>query len=88
MIAAIGYLSGKEEPGNKIMNVNVLALKRNVTIKGILNGPKERFEELLQVYEKSKVVPVVDKIFPFEQAKEALKYLESGGHFGKVVVKI
>lgn len=88
MIAAIGYLSGKEEPGKNAMNVNVLALKRNVTIKGILNGPKERFEELLKVYVDNKIAPVVDKVFPFDEAKKALEYLESGGHFGKVVVKL
>jgi NADPH:quinone reductase-like Zn-dependent oxidoreductase len=88
MIAAIGYLSGKEEPGGKAMNVNVLALKRNVTIKGILNGPKERFEELLRLYEEKQIAPVVDRVFSFEQAKEALLYLESGGHFGKVVVTV
>ena len=88
MIAAIGYLSGKQEPGKNAMNVNVLALKRNVTIKGILNGPKERFEELLKLYADKKVMPVVDKVFPFAEAKQALEYLESGGHFGKVVVKL
>jgi NADPH:quinone reductase-like Zn-dependent oxidoreductase len=88
MIAAIGYLSGKEEPGGKTMNVNVLALKRNVTLKGILNGPKDRFEELLQLYTEKQVQPVVDKVFAFDQAKEALQYLETGGHFGKVVVKL
>ncbi|KAE9988808.1 hypothetical protein EG328_007412 [Venturia inaequalis] len=87
-IAAIGYLGGKEEPKEGSLNVNVLALKRNVTIKGILNGPRDRFEELLGVYEMEKIVPVVDKVFTFEQAKEALLYLESGGHFGKVVVKV
>jgi NADPH:quinone reductase-like Zn-dependent oxidoreductase len=87
-IAAIGYLGGKEEPKKGSLNVNVLALKRNVTIKGILNGPRDRFEELLKVYEEKKIVPIVDKVFAFEEAKEALLYLESGGHFGKVVVRI
>jgi hypothetical protein len=43
------------------MNVNVLALARNVTLKGILNGPKDRFEEMLEVWEKNSIKPVVDK---------------------------
>lgn len=88
MITAIGYLSGKEEPRGKAMNVNVLALRRNVTIKGILNGRKDRFEELLELYAEKKIVPVIDKVFPFEKARDALEYLESGAHFGKVVVNI
>ncbi|KJX92924.1 zinc alcohol dehydrogenase like protein [Zymoseptoria brevis] len=88
LINAIGYLSGKEDaPGDRI-NMNVLALRRNVTVKGILNGPREQFEELTKFYAKQQIHPVVDKVFKFEEAKEGLKYLFSGGHFGKVVVKV
>jgi NADPH:quinone reductase-like Zn-dependent oxidoreductase len=32
--------------------------------------------------------PVVDRVVPFEQAREALPYLESGKHFGKIVIRI
>lgn len=88
LINCIGYLSGKEdEPGDRI-NTNVLALRRNVTLKGLLNGPKDRFEEMLRFYEEKRIKPVVDRVFGFERAKEALEYLYSGGHFGKVVVKV
>jgi NADPH:quinone reductase-like Zn-dependent oxidoreductase len=31
---------------------------------------------------------VIDKVFPFDQAKEALSYLEKGRAKGKVVVQI
>jgi NADPH:quinone reductase-like Zn-dependent oxidoreductase len=31
---------------------------------------------------------VIDKVFPFEQAKEALEYLALGRAKGKVVVKM
>ena len=34
------------------------------------------------------LLPVIDRIFPFEQAKEALAYLEQGHARGKVVVRI
>lgn len=86
-IACIGYLGGKEEGGGG-MNVNVLALSRNVTLKGILNGPKDRFEEMVKFFEEKKVKMVVDRVFDFEEAKAAVKYLVGGGHFGKVVVKV
>ncbi|KAI3324671.1 hypothetical protein HD806DRAFT_521760 [Xylariaceae sp. AK1471] len=88
LISAIGYLSGKEDTASERVNTNVLALKRNVTYKGILNGPKDRFEEMLRLYEQVRIRPVVDRVFEFEEADEALKYLFSGGHFGKVVVKV
>jgi len=88
LIDCIGYLSGKEdEPGDR-MSTNVLALKRNVTLKGILNGPRDRFEEMVEFYARHRVRPVVDRTFEFGEAKNALKYLFSGGHFGKVVVKV
>lgn len=89
LISAIGYLLGKEDgSGDDRLNANVLALSRNVTFKGILNGPRDRFEEMLGLYEREQIWPVVDRVVEFEKADEALKYLFSGGHFGKVVVKV
>jgi len=88
LINCIGYLSGKEDATADRTNTNVLALKRNVTLKGLLNGPKERFEDMLKFYEEKEIRPVVDKVFTFDESKEALKYLFAGGHFGKVVIKV
>jgi NADPH:quinone reductase-like Zn-dependent oxidoreductase len=31
---------------------------------------------------------VVDRVFAFDQAREAFRYMESGSHFGKVVVAV
>ncbi len=30
---------------------------------------------------------VVDRVFAFEETREALRYLESGAHFGKVAIR-
>lgn len=88
LINCIGYLSGKEDKEGDRTNTNVLALKRNVTLKGLLNGPRERFEEMLAFYTEKEIKPVVDRTFKFEEAKEALTYLFGGGHFGKVVIEL
>ncbi|KAK4507565.1 hypothetical protein PRZ48_001300 [Zasmidium cellare] len=88
LIDCIGYLSGKEDAPGDRLNTNVLALRRNVTLKGILNGPRDRFEEMATFYAKHEIHPVVDKIFDFDDAAKALQYLFSGGHFGKVVVRV
>lgn len=88
LIACIGYLSGKVDEDTDRTNTNLLCLKRNVTLKGILNGPRDKLEEMLRFYDEKKIKPVVDRVFGFEEGKEALKYLYSGGHFGKVVIKI
>jgi len=37
--------------------------------------------------EANRMKPAVDKLFAFEEAREALKYMESGSHFGKIVIK-
>ncbi|KAK7754917.1 hypothetical protein SLS62_003001 [Diatrype stigma] len=88
LISSIGYLSGKEDAAGNRVNANVLALSRNVTLKGILNGPKDRFEEMLGQYREKEIHPVIDREFQFEEARDALKYLYEGGHFGKVVIKV
>lgn len=36
----------------------------------------------------SKLRPVIDRVFPFEEYAEALRYLESQKHVGKVVVRV
>lgn len=97
IINCIGYLSGKSDenpdegdktPPLQRLNVNVLALRRNVTLRGIINGGKDRFEEMLTYYKEKEIKPVVSKVFAFEEAKDAMKYLADGKHFGKVVIKV
>ncbi|KAL6901167.1 hypothetical protein GGI43DRAFT_369908 [Trichoderma evansii] len=97
-ISCIGYVSGKEDENNdgdkekasswNNLNVNVLALRKNVTLKGLINGGKDRFEEMVKFYEKKEIRPVVCKVFGLEEAKEAMGYVQGGKHFGKVVIKV
>lgn len=88
MISAIGYLSGKQDNANNRINLNVLASRRNVTLKRIWNGPKDRLEEAVAVYEQNEIRPIIEKVFAFDQAKEALEYVSAGNHIGKVVINI
>jgi NADPH:quinone reductase-like Zn-dependent oxidoreductase len=34
------------------------------------------------------VHPVIDRVFPFNQAADAYRHLESGAHFGKVCIAV
>jgi NADPH:quinone reductase-like Zn-dependent oxidoreductase len=36
----------------------------------------------------NKLRPVVDRVFAFEDAKDAFAYMASGKHFGKVAIAI
>ncbi|KAL1900581.1 hypothetical protein Sste5346_002304 [Sporothrix stenoceras] len=91
IINCIGYLGGKTNTvseGDDMTGINVLALRRNMTLRGILNGPRDRFEEMLAFYNEKKIHPVVNRIFSFNQSKEAIQYLFGGQHFGKVVIQV
>jgi len=81
-------VSGKTDPPDDRMNINLQAIRKNCTIIGMLNGPRDRFEELLTFCDKHQLKPVIDKVFGFEEAREALAYLWAGSHFGKVVVEV
>ncbi|KAH8669021.1 alcohol dehydrogenase [Xylariales sp. PMI_506] len=88
LINSIGGLTGVQNDPEDRMNVNVLAATRNVTLKGILNGPKDQYEEMCKFYTKYNIRPPVCRVFKFEESREALVYLYSGAHFGKVVIKV
>lgn len=48
----------------------------------------EQLAEIAELLKAGTIRPVIDKTFPFDQAKEALAYLEKGRAKGKVVVQI
>ena len=81
-IALIGVLTGAGE-----FNPIPLLMK-NIRLQGIFVGSVQMFASMLKAIETTQLRPVVDRIFPFDQAVEALKYLEGGAHFGKVVVAV
>ncbi len=82
-ISFIGLIAGLKAPINTYQFVT-----KNVTIHGIETGSKEMFEEMCRFIEKHNIKPVIARSYKFDEVKEALKYMESGSHFGKVVVKI
>ncbi|MCJ1959919.1 zinc-dependent alcohol dehydrogenase family protein [Novosphingobium mangrovi (ex Hu et al. 2023)] len=61
---------------------------KNLVIKGIASGSRGMLVNLLRAMDANGFAPVVDKTFAFEDMAEALEYLKSGGHQGKVMVKV
>jgi len=65
------------------------ARKRGVEYSFLFVHPDGRqLAEIGKLLEAGRIRPVIDKVFPFDQAKEALAYLEKGRAKGKVVVQI
>ncbi|RMO82929.1 Oxidoreductase zinc-binding protein [Pseudomonas syringae pv. philadelphi] len=66
-----------------------LANKNNVTYSFLFVRPDgEQLGAIGTLLERERIKPVVDKVFPFEQAKEGLEYLGKGRAKGKVVIRI
>lgn len=82
-VAMIGILTG----GSAEMTI-VPILMKNIRVQGIFVGSVAMFEAMNRAIALHKLRPVIDRVFPFEKAAEALTYMESGAHFGKIVVRI
>jgi NADPH:quinone reductase-like Zn-dependent oxidoreductase len=46
------------------------------------------FEAMNRAISAAQMKPVIDKVFPFEEAREAFGYLASAKHFGKIVIRV
>lgn len=78
-ISMIGVLSGAAK------ELNILPiLMKNVRVQGIFVGHREGFESMNRAIAHHKLVPMVDRVFPFREVKEALRVMERGEHFGKI----
>ena len=81
-IALIGVLAG-------VGAVNPMpVLMRSLTVRGIFVGSREMFEDMNRAFELNQTRPVIDRAFGFDEFPAALRHLESGAHFGKVVVRV
>jgi len=66
-----------------------LAKKRDIDYSFLFARPDgDQLARIGKLLESQRIRPVIDKVFPFEQAKEALEYLALGRAKGKVVVQI
>jgi NADPH:quinone reductase-like Zn-dependent oxidoreductase len=61
---------------------------KQLTIYGSTMGTREDFEGAYELVARGAARPIVDRIFPLEQAAAAHEYLESGQQFGKVILAI
>ena len=51
-------------------------------------GTRDEFLSMLDFLESRNIKPVIDKVFPLEQIDEAMKRMEQGDQFGKIVLQI
>ncbi|GJJ07101.1 putative secondary metabolism biosyntheticenzyme [Clathrus columnatus] len=85
-VHTIGFLSASEP--EDVGNIPVSLLGKNGFLRGILMGSLSQFEDMNRLIAVSGLRPVIDRVFSFDQAKEAYDYLKYQKHVGKVVIKV
>ncbi|SEV98504.1 zinc-dependent alcohol dehydrogenase family protein [Natrinema salifodinae] len=80
----IGVLAGQDglvHPGPM--------LHKSLTVEGVMGvGSRAMFDRMNRAMEATELEPVIDRVFDFDEVREAYRYLEAGEHQGKVVVSL
>src|SRR5581483_5075839 len=82
-IALIGVLTGTAGP-----IPTAAILRRHLRVQGIYVGSREMFEEMNRAIELHRLIPQIDRIFEFHQARAAYEHLASARHVGKIVIRV
>jgi NADPH:quinone reductase-like Zn-dependent oxidoreductase len=82
-VALIGFLAG----GKGDINPAILMMKSGAMV-GIGVGSRAMFEDMNRAIEVNKIKPLVDKVFPFDQAADAFRCQAAGDFVGKVVITL
>lgn len=81
-IALIGVLA------NDAAGVNPIpVLMKAIAVQGIFVGSREMFREMNRAIAATRMMPIIDRVFRFDELPAALAYQQSGKHFGKVCLK-
>lgn len=80
----IGVLTGQQ---GQVDSSPVLG--KAVTLEGVFGvGSRAMFDRMNRAIDIAGMEPVIDRVFDFEDVREAYRYLDSGAHQGKVVISI
>ncbi|GAB3464299.1 NAD(P)-dependent alcohol dehydrogenase [Massilia terrae] len=82
-VAIIGGVSGF---GGEVNPATLVSSAKRLV--GIYVGSRTMLEDVVRFVSAAHIEPVVDRVFPFHQAQDAYSYMESGSHFGKVVIAV
>ncbi len=61
---------------------------REIGLEGVYMGRRASLFKITELFRRGLLKPVVDRVFPLQEAGEAHRYLESSRHFGKVVLRV
>lgn len=82
-ISMIGVLAGGQAPVNLTR-----VLMHNIRVQGVLVGHRDSFEAMNRAIAHHRIRPVVDRVVPFTEARDALEAMARGEHVGKIAIRI
>jgi len=95
----IGHLLNLAAPGGRIVfygatkgNPSTVEVRRifwkQLNIMGSTMGSPSDFQSMIDFVNKYQLYPVIDQVFPFTEGENAMKRMDLGKQFGKLVLKI
>lgn len=82
-VSMIGVLTGL---ASTVPTAKIMAM--NVTVRGITVGNRQQFEAMNRAIAHHRLKPVIGEMLGFEELRAGLELMQSGGHFGKIVLEI
>ncbi|KGO72141.1 Polyketide synthase, enoylreductase [Penicillium italicum] len=88
MVSQVGYLS-RQDP-NDLRELIPTIIDRRIILRGINAGSKHDMEDFCAALSTAQIPlhDLIDKVFLFEQAEEAVEYVWQGKQVGKIVLRI
>jgi NADPH:quinone reductase-like Zn-dependent oxidoreductase len=80
-IAIVGLLTGIAEP----IPIPML-IWTNARVQGLSVGSRDNFSDMLRAMSLHRIEPVVDKTYAWTDARAAFEAMQTGAHFGKIVL--
>jgi NADPH:quinone reductase-like Zn-dependent oxidoreductase len=81
-IAIIGVVAGAGDPFNPAALIG-----NSAKLQGLSVGSRDMFESMCRAIALHGVRPVVDKVYPWREARAAFEAMRAGEHFGKIVLE-
>jgi NADPH:quinone reductase-like Zn-dependent oxidoreductase len=81
-VAIVGVVAGLGGAFN-----TATLIGNSARLQGLSVGSRDMFEAMCRAISLHGVQPVVDKVFPWTEAKAAFGAMQAGEHFGKIVLE-
>jgi NADPH:quinone reductase-like Zn-dependent oxidoreductase len=81
-IAIVGVVAGLGGGFNPAVLIG-----NSARLQGLSVGSRDMFEAMCRLMELHRIAPMVDKLFPWTEAKAAFAAMQAGEHFGKIVLE-